>query len=212
MYRDRRQAGRALAHVLRGRDDRDVVILGLPRGGVPVAAEVARAIGAPLDVIVVRKIGAPLQPEFAIGAIGEGGVRVVNEDAMRGGASARDFAVVEAREREELERRAITYRDGRAPLPLTDRTAVIVDDGIATGSTAAAASRVARELGARRVVVAVPVASRAAVGALAVVADEVIAVDTPEPFFAVGEWYHDFSATTDAEVVDLLREAATPPA
>ena len=212
MFRDRREAGQALGDALRdrfqeGQDDPHdgAVVLGLPRGGVPVAAEVAHALAAPLDVIVVRKVGAPFQPEFAIGAIGEGGVRVFNEDAMRAGVSIEDFARVEVRERAELQRRALAYRENRERVSLADRTAIIVDDGVATGSTAAAACRVARALGARRVVLAAPVAARAAVDLLRSVADDIVTVATPADFRAVGEWYRDFAPTTDQEVIELLR-------
>ena len=182
------------------------MVLGLPRGGVPVAYEIARALGAPLDVILVRKIGLPAQPELAMGAIGEDGVRVVNDDVI--GAehvSAREFAGVEKRERAELGRRADRYRTGHPRVPLTGRTAIVVDDGIATGSTARAACQVARAHGAARVVLAVPVAPPVSIDALASVADEVVCVEAPEPFLAIGQWYRDFAQTGDEEVVDLLR-------
>ena len=210
-FRDRTDAGRQLAELLRnaGIGEQDAVVLGLPRGGVPVAFEVAGALGLPLDVIVVRKLGVPFQPELAMGAIGEGGVRVENQEVMHSsGLHAVDVEAVERRERVELERRARQYRGDRPRMGLTDRCAVIVDDGIATGSTARAACQVARAHGAARVVLAVPVASRAAVTALRDVCDELFCVEVPEPFYAVGEWYRDFSQTTDDQVVDLLRRAA----
>ena len=210
-FRDRTDAGRQLAEVLRdaGIGEHDAVVLGLPRGGVPVAFEVARALRLPLDVIVVRKLGVPFQPELAMGAIGEGGVRVENQEVMHSsGLHAVDIEAVERRERVELERRARQYRGDRPRMDLTGRCAVIVDDGIATGSTARAACQVARAHGAARVVLAVPVASRAAVAALRDVCDELFCVEVPEPFYAVGEWYRDFSQTTDEQVVDLLRRAA----
>ncbi len=211
-FRDRRDAGRHLAEVVRRADlgGGDVVVLGLPRGGVPVAFEIAGALRAPLDVIVVRKLGVPFQPELAMGAIGEGGVRVENWDVLQSaGLSSLELDAVETRERAELHRRAEQYRDGRAPLELHGRCAVIVDDGIATGSTVRAACQVARTLGVARIVVAVPVASRQAVAALRDVCDEVLCVEVPDPFYAVGEWYRDFSQTSDDQVVDLLRLAAT---
>ncbi len=210
MFRDRSDAGRRLAQALEtaGIGGRDVVVLGLPRGGVPVAFEVARALGVPLDVIVVRKLGVPLQPELAMGAIGEGGVRVQNVDVIRAAGDAFDVEAVERRERAELDRRARLYRGDHPRLDLHGRCAVIVDDGIATGSTARAACQVARVLGAARVVLAVPVASRSAVAALRDVCDEMLCVEVPESFYAVGEWYRDFSQTTDSEVVELLRLAA----
>ena len=210
-FRDRVDAGRHLAEVVQRADlgDGDVVVLGLPRGGVPVAFEVARALGAPLDVIVVRKLGVPFQPELAMGAIGEEGVRVVNEEVLRSSAlDMDDIEAVERRERVELERRAREYRGDRPRLELSGRCAVIVDDGIATGSTARAACQVARAHGAARVVLAVPVASRLAVLGLRDVCDEMLCVDVPEPFYAVGEWYRDFSQTTDEQVVERLRLAA----
>ena len=187
----------------------DVVVLGLPRGGVPVAFEVARVLGSPLDVIVVRKLGVPFQPELAMGAIGEEGVRVENEDVLRSSGLDRfDVDAVERHERVELERRARQYRGDRPRLDLNGRCAVIVDDGIATGSTARAACQVARAHGAARIVLAVPVASRLAVTELRDVCDEMLCVEVPEPFYAVGEWYRDFSQTTDEQVVELLRLAA----
>ena len=209
-FRDRVEAGRHLAEAVRQADlGANVVVLGLPRGGVPVAFEVADVLGAPLDVVVVRKLGVPFQPELAMGAIGEGGVRVENLDVLRSAALTElDLEAVEQRERAELERRAHEYRGGRQRLQLRGRCAVIVDDGIATGSTARAACRVVRALGASRVVVAAPVASRLALAELSSVADEVLCVDSPEPFYAVGEWYRDFSQTSDAEVVDLLRRSS----
>ena len=209
-FLDRTDAGRQLAEVLRnaGIGEHDAVVLGLPRGGVPVAFEVAGALRLPLDVIVVRKLGVPFQPELAMGAIGEGGVRVENQEVMHSsGLHAVDIEAVERRERVELERRARQYRGDRPRMDLTDRCAVIVDDGIATGSTARAACQVARAHGAARVVLAVPVASRAAVASLRDVCDELFCVEVPEPFYAVGEWYRDFSQTTDEQVVDLLRRA-----
>src|SRR6516162_1908505 len=208
-FRDRAEAGRQLAETVRqagvGEVGEDVVVLGLPRGGVPVAYEVADALRAPLDVVVVRKLGVPFQPELAMGAIGEGGIRVENRDVLRAAAlSELDLEAVEKRERAELERRAREYRGGRDRLDLRGRCAVVVDDGIATGSSARAAARVVRALGASRVVLAAPVASRLAQAELSDVADDVLCVESPEPFYAVGEWYRDFSQTSDAEGVDLL--------
>lgn len=187
----------------------DVVVLGLPRGGVPVAYEVARALGAPLDVIVVRKLGLPGQPELAMGAIGEDGVRVLDEWLMRSaGIGADQLARVEQRERAELERRAERFRGTRPRVDLTGRTALIVDDGIATGSTARAACRVARAHGATRVVLAAPVAPLDVVSQFGADADDVGVCATPTPFLAVGRFYDDFAQTTDEEVVRLLAEAS----
>jgi putative phosphoribosyl transferase len=212
-FRDRVDAGRRLAGVVRGAgvEPGSAVVLGLPRGGVPVAFEVARALGAPLDVIVVRKLGAPFQPELAMGAIGEEGVYVANSDVVASSAlGAGDVDAVARRERPELERRARQYRDGRPRLELGGRSAVIVDDGMATGSTARAACAVARAHGASRVTVAVPVASLQAIGVLRDACDEVICVEAQDPFYAVGEWYDDFSQTSDEDVVALLGRAAGP--
>ncbi|WP_462202721.1 phosphoribosyltransferase family protein [Frankia sp. CcWB3] len=200
-----RQLGQRLAH-LRGRD---VVVVGLPRGGIPVAFEVARALEAPLDVILVRKLGVPFQPELAMGAIAEGGVRVVNEEARRlANVGLDEFAAVQARELVELDRRARRFRNGRPRIPLAGRTVVVVDDGIATGSTASAACQVVRAQGATHVVLATPVAPRDRIGWLRRQADEVVCVQTPDAFFGIGEFYADFSQTPDEEVVDLLRRAA----
>jgi putative phosphoribosyl transferase len=208
MFRDRVDAGLHLAALAQGAGlaESDVVVLGLPRGGVPVAGEVARVLGAPLDVIVVRKLGVPFQPELAMGAIGEDGVRVENDDVM-GSRALRivDVDRIERAERVELDRRVRRYRRYHPRLDLRGRCAVVVDDGIATGSTAQAACRVARAHGATRVVLAVPVAPPAAVLALGEVCDEMLCVAVPEPFDAVGTWYRDFSPTSDDEVVEVLR-------
>ncbi len=208
LFADRIDAGRRLGARLAASPPDDAVVLGLPRGGVPVAFEVAMRLGAPLDVIVVRKLGVPLQPELAMGAIGEDGVYVIDEEIVRGaGVAATQLAAVEARERTELDRRASLLRDKRQRVSLVGRTAIIVDDGIATGSTVRAACEVARAHGARRVVVATPVAPPDTVRALRGDADEVIALHTPEPFLAIGRFYDDFTPTSDGEVVRLLEQA-----
>lgn len=185
-----------------------MVVLGLPRGGVRVAAEVAGALNAPLDVIVVRKLGVPSQPELAMGAIGEGGVRTVLPEVVhRAGVTPEVLAAVEHWERAELQRRAQRFRSHRTRIPLAGRTAVVVDDGIATGSTARAACQVARAQGAARVVLAVPLAPFDGAHQLHDVADEFIALVTPRVFRAIGAWYTDFSQSTDEEVVACLRRA-----
>ncbi|MFH9348902.1 phosphoribosyltransferase family protein [Kitasatospora sp. NPDC017646] len=207
-FTDRTDAGRQLAARLAHLAGRDTVVVALPRGGVPVAAEVATALGAPLDICVIRKLGVPYQPELAMGAIGEGGVRVLNEQVLRLARVGDDqLAEVERRERTELARRARRYRGDRPAADLRGRTVVVVDDGIATGSTAKAACRIVRARGAARVVLAVPVAPRDWTDRLAEVADELVCVDTPSPFFAIGEFYTDFSQTGDDEVLRLLAEA-----
>ncbi len=211
IFRDRIDAGQRLAEELAQRllENEDVVVLGLPRGGVPVAFEVAHALAKPLDIIMVRKLGVPFQPEFAMGAIGEGGVRILNREALQSAqVTESELAAVEVRERAELERRSRRYRGDRPRVPLVGRTAVVVDDGIATGSTARAACQVARAMGAARVVMAVPVASRSSLAQLAEICDQVVCLEAPEPFYAVGEWYRDFSPTSDTEVEALLRRAA----
>jgi putative phosphoribosyl transferase len=210
LFQDRVDAGRPLADLLyaAGLGGDEVVVLGLPRGGVPVASEVARLLGTPLDVIIVRKLGVPSEPELAMGALGEDGVRVENEGVMESAAlSGSDIGAIVRREEAELVRRARRYRKGRPRLDLQGRRAIIVDDGIATGSTARAACRVARAHGAARVVLAVPVAPKATVLALQDECDDIFSVASPESFYAVGEWYDDFSPTSDAEVVELLRNA-----
>lgn len=210
LFSDRRDAGRRLAGQLTYLQDQDVVVLGLPRGGVPVAAEVARVLRAPLDVILVRKLGVPFQPELGMGAIGEDGVRVINDEVVAlAQVTEEELAAVEGYERAELERRATRYRAGRERVPLAGREVVIVDDGIATGSTARAACEVARAEGATRVVLATPVAPREWEARLTGAADELVAVATPEPFWAIGEFYADFTQTTDAEVIACLEHAGT---
>jgi putative phosphoribosyl transferase len=207
-FRNRTEAGRALAAQLEHLRGADTVVLALPRGGVPVAYEVADALDAPLDVIVVRKVGVPGQPELAMGAIGEDGVRVVNDEIVRVvGATAADFARIEQIEREELQRRAERFRGAAARVDLVGRIAVIVDDGIATGSTARAACQVARAHGAARVVLAVPVAAPDSVRALVGDADEIVCVEQPTWLRSVGQWYDDFTQVDDREVVDLLERA-----
>lgn len=207
-YADRVDAGRRLAVSLQHLRDKDVVVLGLPRGGVPVGLEVARALAAPLDVLVVRKLGVPYRPELAMGAIGEGGTRYVDDPLRRRlGVSTDQLAEVERREAEEVTRRARHYRGGRQPVATEGRTAVIVDDGLATGSTARAACQVVRQRGADRIVLAVPVAPAGWTTPLESVADELVCPATPRWLQAVGQWYDDFTATTDDEVVACLMAA-----
>ena len=210
MFRDRVEAGRRLADELAHLRGADVVVLGLPRGGVPVAFEVARGLDAPLDVIVVRKVGVPWQPELAMGAVGEDKASIVNRQVVRAtGIGPQELAAAQAQARAEVQRRVRALRGGRPRVRLAGRTAVVVDDGIATGSTARAACQVARADGAARVVLAVPVAPRGAVDALSDVADEVVCLTQPMWFQAVGQCYDDFAPTTDAEVVALLGRATT---
>ena len=209
-FRDRIDAGRALALALEEYCGRpDVVVLGLPRGGVPVAAEVADALGAPLDVFVVRKLGVPGHEEFAMGAIASGGVRVMNRAAidMLAIPQAAIEQVVE-REQRELERREREYRDDRPPPQIAGRIAILVDDGLATGSSMLAAVAALRNLRPARIVVAVPVGAAQTCRKLQAEADEVICAMVPEDFQAVGLWYDDFGQTSDAEVQATLREAA----
>ena len=209
VFADRADAGRRLAARLQDLRDEPLVVCGLPRGGVPVAYEVARALAAPLDVIVVRKLGVPFQPELGMGAIGEDGVRVINDEVVRlAGVSASEIAAVEARERAELDRRARRFRGERLRIALEGRTAVVVDDGIATGSTARAACQVARAQGAARVVLAVPVAPPGWQQRIGGDADEFVCVDSPDFFLAIGQFYADFSQTSDDEVIDCLERAA----
>ena len=206
-YRDRAEAGQLLAGALERYAGRtDLTVLGLPRGGVPVAHEVARALGAPLDVFVVRKLGVPGHEELAMGAIAAGGVRVVNHDVVAPlGISTDALDAVTEAERAELERRERAYRDGRPGAPIEDRVAIVVDDGLATGSTMRAAVAALRLRNPASVVVAVPVGAASTVAMLEGEADDVVCVLTPNPFYAVGTWYEDFGATSDEEVRSLLK-------
>jgi putative phosphoribosyl transferase len=211
MFADRADAGRQLAARLEHLRGEPVVVLGLPRGGVPVALEVARALGAPLDVIVVRKLGVPFQPELGMGAVGEDGVRVINREVIRlSRVPADELAAVQAREQAQVNARAARYRARRPREPLAGRTAVVVDDGIATGSTALAACQVARAHGAARVVLAVPVAPRGWQARIAGAAGELVCVHTPSDFYAIGQFYADFSQATDEEVIACLQASAAP--
>ena len=209
-FRDRAEAGRILAEKLVAYAGRpDVLVLALPRGGVPVAFEVTRALDVPLDVFVVRKLGVPGHEELAMGAIASGGVRVLNEDVIQ--ALHPPFRVIEAvaaRELEELGRRERSYRGDRPALQVRGGTVILVDDGLATGSTMRAAVKALRRLGPDRIVVAVPTAAPSTCTELGLEADECICCITPDPFYAVGVWYEDFSQTTDREVRDLLERAA----
>lgn len=210
-FADRRHAGVVLAeHLDMYAGRRDLVVLALPRGGVPVAYEVARALAAPLDVLVVRKLGAPGHPEFAMGAVASGGISVLDEDFVATNRiPAQALADVVLRERAELARRERAYRDSRPPVAITGQVVIVVDDGLATGSTMHAAVLALRRQGPARIVVAVPVGSRQACSMLAGVADHVICALTPEPFSAVGLWYTDFSETSDEEVRRLLADSTT---
>lgn len=205
---NRSHAGRKLARLLEPLREEPCVVLGLPRGGVPVGFEVAKALGAPLEVLLVRKLGVPFQPELAMGAIGEGGVRILDRDRVRRmGISGGQVERVERAERLEMARQAELFRQGRPAADLDGRTAVIVDDGIATGSTALAACPIARRLGAARIVMAAPVAPRDAPGLFAGAADEFVAASTPRRFAAIGLFYADFRPTPDREVIELLDRA-----
>jgi predicted phosphoribosyltransferase len=205
-FRNRTDAGRRLAAKLTDYADRgDVLVLALPRGGVPVAFEVAQALGAPLDVFVVRKLGVPGHEELAMGAVATGGVRVLNDDIVRGlGISDHEIDTVVARELHELARRERLYRGDRPPPDVAGRTVILVDDGLATGATMRAAVAASRQQRPARIVIAVPTASPDTSEALKAEADDVVCAMTPEPFFAVGHWYEDFTQTTDDEVRDLL--------
>ena len=210
-FANRREAGAELASKLRQyAGQHDVVVLALPRGGVPVAFEVAEALDAPLDIFLVRKLGLPGHPELAMGAIASGGVRVLNDDVVRWyGIPARAIEAAAREEQAELDRREREYRQGRPLVDLRGRTVILVDDGLATGSTMKAALRAVRQRGPARVVVAVPVGAQASCEEFADLTEETVCARMPEPFSAVGQWYRDFSQTTDEEVRELLEEHAT---
>ena len=205
IYRDRREAGRVLSRLLAAyRGSPDVLVLALPRGGVPVAFEVARALDAPLDVFIVRKLGMPGHEEYAMGAIASGGIRVMSPDAARLGIPPAAIEAIVQREKRELERREQLYRGNRPPLDLKDRIVLLVDDGLATGSTMRAAALAVRRLGPKRIVVAVPVGARDSCDEFHGEVDEAICARSPEPFGGVGAWYDDFGQTSDEEVHRLL--------
>jgi putative phosphoribosyl transferase len=207
-FHDRRHAGKLLAEPLADFAQEDPVVVGLPRGGVPVAFEVARALGAPLDIGLVRKLGAPGQPELGIGALGEDGTVVLDTDTIAAlGIRRQEIEAVLFRERAEIERRRELYRQGLPPLDVGGRTVILVDDGLATGVTAAAAGQLMRAAGAARVIVAVPIAPAGATERLSDHFDEIVCLETPFRFGGVGAWYGDFSQTSDSEVVELLRAA-----
>ena len=212
IFADRREAGRFLAEKLDAYADRpDVLVLALPRGGVPVAYEVARALHAPLDVFLVRKLGLPGHEELAMGAIASGGVIVLNEDVVGALGIPRDLIErVAAAEQQELERRERAYRDNRPPPDVRGRTVILIDDGLATGSTMRAAVAALRKLGPARIIVAVPIGAPETCAEFEQEADDVLCAVTPQPFYAVGLWYRDFSQTTDEEVHELLEQAAEP--
>jgi predicted phosphoribosyltransferase len=211
-FRDRREAGRQLAAMLTAYTHRpDVLVLALPRGGVPVASEVARALDAPLDVFLVRKLGVPGHEELAMGAIASGGVRVLNDELVRAlRIPYHVIAAVAAREQQELARRERLYRGDRPPPEVRGRTVILVDDGLATGATMYAAVKALRQQLPARIVVAVPIAAPEACAELSEEVDEIVCAVTPEAFYAVGLWYADFSQTTDEEVRDLLAQACEP--
>jgi predicted phosphoribosyltransferase len=204
MFANRVEAGKRLAEALDHLVGENVVVLGVPRGGVEVAAEVAGQHGWALDIVVPRKVGAPFNPELGLGAIAPG-VRVLDERMLRTLGVSEEYLEDEIlKQEEEIRRRTEAYRHGKAPVELSDKTVVIVDDGIATGGTAIASVRWAKAQRAKRVILAVPVAPREAVAKLSKEADEVVALATPEPFFAVGQWYGDFPQVSDERVVQLL--------
>jgi predicted phosphoribosyltransferase len=212
-FRNRREAGRLLAAKLAAYANRpDVLVLALPRGGVPVAYEVARALGAPLDVFLVRKLGVPGQEELAMGAVASGGVRVINGPVVRALRIPPELIdAVAAREQEEIARQERLYRGDRPPPDIRGRTVILVDDGLATGATMLAAVKALRQQQPSRIIVAVPIASRETCEQLQSEVDDIVCAMTAEPFYAVGLWYQDFSQTSDDEVRDLLRAAPPVP-
>lgn len=208
LFANRREAGRRLAEALERFRDEDPLVIALPRGGVPVGFEVAKALAAPLDILIVRKLGAPFNPEYGIGAISEGGVRFVRtQDAELIGIGEAELEEVVARESAELERRQRLYRGEREPLPVEGRTAILVDDGIATGGTAVAAGQALKARGAARTILAVPVAPPGSEERLGGDFDEVVCLEEPHAFFGIGQFYVDFGQLGDEEVAELLEAA-----
>jgi len=210
LFRDRVEAGQVLGQILKSLvRDSNPIVLALPRGGVPVGFEVAKALHSDLDIFLVRKLGVPGHEELALGAISSGGVRVLNQ-ALIGQLGLTSLVIdrITARERREIERRERLYRDDRSPLAVGDRTVILVDDGLATGATMLAAARALRIERPKRIIVAVPVASREACEEFRPHVDKIVCAETPEPFYAVGSWYENFSQTSDAEVRELLERAA----
>jgi putative phosphoribosyl transferase len=209
VFRDRREAGRKLAGKLQSyRDRADVLVLALPRGGVPVGFELAQELNLPLDVFVVRKLGVPWQPELAMGAVASGGIRFLNRDVVRAlGVSDQEISETTAREEANVRQRDLLFRNNRPAPKIAGQTVLVVDDGLATGSSMRAAVAALRQRSPERIIVAVPVGSASTCQEFETVADEVLCLVTPEPFWAVGQWYDDFSPTTDQEVQELLQEA-----
>ena len=209
IFRDRTEAGQLLAgELIRYANEANVIVLGLPRGGVPVAFEVAKALRAPLDVFIVRKLGTPGHRELAMGAIATGGIRVLNREVVEGlGIPVKVIDAVTAEEKQELKRRELAYRGSYSGPDVRARTVILIDDGIATGSTMRAAVRALKAQQPARLVVAVPTVAGSTYRQLRPKVDELVAFMTPEPFFGVGQWYEDFSQTSDAEVTDLLEGA-----
>jgi len=211
ILRDRQEAGRRLGERLGRFRDQNPVVLAIPRGGVVVAAEVARQLGAPLDVLIVRKIGAPANPEYGLGAIAEGGVRLLDESRVKeSGYTDRDLEPVIRRELRELDRRVQRYREGRPPIELRGRTVILVDDGVATGGTVRAGIRALRARHVARIVLALGVCPPETFSQLRREVDDLVVLRVPSYFFAVGEWYRNFGQVEDAEVCRLLRGAVLP--
>lgn len=207
IFKNRVSAGKQLAEMLLPLASKDLIVLGLPRGGVPVAYEVAKRLNKPLDVIIVRKLGVPWQPELAFGAVSENDIVYLNESVITDlGISKEDQAQVLAEEKEEVAKRQHRFRGNRAPLDITNRSVVIVDDGIATGATAQAACQVATKQGAKEVLIATPVATKESLRKLSAITSQSFVIDTPDDFFAVGQWYEDFLTVTDEEVQSILEK------
>lgn len=208
IFKDRVDAGEQLARLLRPLKQKDPIVLGLPRGGVPVAYQVAHKLNLPLDVIIVRKLGVPSQPELAFGAVGEDGAIFLNEHIIKELAISKDIQLrIESRERQEISKRAERFRRNQKPLDIKGRAVIIVDDGIATGATMQVACLVAKARGASEVIVAAPVAARDSVKKLQSVTDSCIVLSFPENFSAVGQWYEDFTTTTDDDVIRILQKS-----